>query len=344
MRGAVPCQEKKGRMAYSQCGEDPGITYRIALMASSSRTTRLPSPLRGVIPPLATPLLDADRLDPAGLDRLIEHVLAGGVHGLFILGTTGEGPSLSYALRRQMIDRTCATVAGRKPVLVGITDTALPESLDLAHHAARAGADACVLAAPFYFPAGQAEILHYLQQLIPRLPLPVFLYHMPSHTKIAFDPDTVRQAAEMPNLVGLKDSSSNMIYFRRVQSLMRDRPDFALLVGPDELLGEATLLGGHGGVNGGANLFPRLYVDLYNAASAHDLPKTAELSEIVLRVSTTIYRAGPQWSSYLVGLKCALACMGICGESLAPPFRPFGEDERKKIRGYVEEIRARLGK
>src|SRR5262245_34459383 len=105
----------------------------------------LPKPFRGIIPPLATPLLDRDRLDPARLERLIEHVLAGGVHGVFILGTTGEGPSLSYRLRMEVIDQTCAMVAGRVPVLVGITDTSFVESVQLAEHAAEAGAQAVVL-------------------------------------------------------------------------------------------------------------------------------------------------------------------------------------------------------
>ena len=100
----------------------------------------LPSPLRGVIPPMVTPLHDRDALDIAGLERLVEHILDGGVQGLFILGTTGEGPSLSYRLRTELIERTCRQVAGRVPVLVGITDTAFVESVRMAHVAAEAGA------------------------------------------------------------------------------------------------------------------------------------------------------------------------------------------------------------
>ena len=82
------------------------------------------SPLTGIVPPLVTPLRARDELDVAGLEKLIEHILAGGVSGLFILGTTGEGPSLSYRLRREFIGRVCRQVNNRVPVLVGITDTA----------------------------------------------------------------------------------------------------------------------------------------------------------------------------------------------------------------------------
>src|SRR4029077_15037208 len=107
-------------------------------------------------PPLATPLQDHDRLDLEGLERLIEHVLGGGVHGLFLLGTTGEAPGLSHRLRCELVERACAQVAGRVPVLVGITDTSFTESVEMAEHAADEGAQAVELAASYYFPAGQA--------------------------------------------------------------------------------------------------------------------------------------------------------------------------------------------
>src|SRR3954465_14755813 len=108
------------------------------------------SKLRGVVPPMVTPLRERDKLDHAGLERLIEHILAGGVHGLFVLGTTGEAPNLGYRLRRELIERTCKLVRGRVPVLVGVTDTAFVESVGLAQHSADCGADAVVLAPPYY--------------------------------------------------------------------------------------------------------------------------------------------------------------------------------------------------
>src|SRR6266496_1108869 len=115
------------------------------------------SPLTGILPPVVTPLLERDQLDVAGLARLLEHILAGGVSGLFILGTTGEGPSLSYRLRRELVERVCRQVRRRVPVLVGITDTAFVESVSVAQASAGAGADAVVLAPPYYLPEAQPE-------------------------------------------------------------------------------------------------------------------------------------------------------------------------------------------
>ena len=303
-----------------------------------SNSNVLPSPLRGIIPPMITPLLDRDTLDVAGLERLIEHILSGGVHGLFILGTTGEAPSLSYRLRYELIERVCRQVKGRVPVLVGITDTCFTESLNTANKARDASAQAVVLAPPYYFPAGQAELLEYIKHLTPELPLPLFLYNMPSLTKAVFEPQTVRAAADISGIVGLKDSSGNMVYFHQLQSLLKNYPDFSLLVGREELLAETILLGGHGGVCGGANLIPKLYVDLYNAACSRDLPAIEALHEKVMQISTTIYSVGRYGSSYLKGLKCTLSCMNICSDFLAEPFHRFRSTERDVIRRHLEEL------
>ena len=128
-------------------------------------------PLTGIVPPMITPLRDRDKLDTEGLERLVEHILAGGVSGLFILGTTGEGPALSYRLRRELIWRVCKQVNNRVPVLVGITDTAFVESVNIARSAAESGASAVVLAPPYYLPEAQPELQEYLNHLVPELSL-----------------------------------------------------------------------------------------------------------------------------------------------------------------------------
>jgi dihydrodipicolinate synthase/N-acetylneuraminate lyase len=301
-------------------------------------SSRLPLPLRGVIPPMVTPLLDPDTLDAAGLERLVAHILAGGVHGLFLLGTTGEGPSLSYRLRAELIERTCRLVNGRVPVLVGISDTALVESVRLADVAARAGAAAVVVAPPYYFVPSQAELLGYLERLVRQVSVPLFLYNQPSHTKVPLEIETVRCAAQLPGVVGVKDSSANMIYFHRLVGLFQDRPDFTLLVGPEELLAESILLGGHGGVNGGANLHPRLYVELYEAARARALGRVAALHRQVLQISACIYSVGGSSVGVIKGLKCALSILGICNDCPAEPLQRLGPSERSHIERKLRDL------
>jgi 4-hydroxy-tetrahydrodipicolinate synthase len=294
-------------------------------------------PLSGIVPPMVTPLVDRDTLDVSGLECLIEHILDGGVHGLFILGTTGEAPSLSYALRRELIERTCQQVGGRLPVLVGITDTAFMESLALGCSAAEAGADAVVLAAPYYFPAGQPELIEYVEHLAAELPLPVFLYNMPMMTKVIFEPSTLQRLLQNDRIAGVKDSSGDMAYFDRLLSIARQRPDWSVLIGPEHLLAEAVSRGGQGGVNGGANLCPRLFVDLYEAARANDAARVADLQEEVLKLGR-IYEVGQHASAVIKGLKCALSLLGICDDFLAEPFQRFRNRERERVRELLDEL------
>lgn len=297
----------------------------------------------GIVPPMVTPLRDRDALDEAGLERLIEHILAGGVHGLFILGTTGEGPSLSYRLRKELIERTCRQVKGRVPVLVGITDTAFTESLQVARWSADAGADAVVLAPPYYLPEGQPELQEYLSHLVPELPLPLFLYNMPALTKVTFEIETVRRAMDDPRIIGLKDSSGNMTYFHRAAGLLRQRPDWTLLIGPEELLADAVFAGGHGGVNGGANAFPGLYVKLFEAARAGDFARVRTLHSQVMLVSDNLYRVGRHPSAIIKGIKCALSILNVCEDFMAEPFHRFHEPERNRVRGILHELLPALG-
>lgn len=290
-------------------------------------------PLCGIIPPLVTPLKDNETLDIESLERLIEHLIAGGVHGLFILGTTGEEQSLSYDVRKQMIKESCRINKGRLPLLACITDTSIVESIRLARVAADCGADGVVSAPPYYFATGQPELAQFYEELVPQLSLPVFLYNMPSHVKVSFAPDTVRRIAQNPQVIGFKDSSANAVYFQSVMYKMQERPDFAMLVGPEEITGECVLMGAHGGINGGANMFPELYVAMYDAARSGDLVRVRQLQRFIMQISTSIYTVGKHGSSYLKGLKCALSLLGVINDDfVASPFYKFETPERDRIR------------
>jgi 4-hydroxy-tetrahydrodipicolinate synthase len=287
---------------------------------------------------MVTPLCGRDELDLPGLERLIEHILQGGVSGLFILGTTGEGPSLSYHLRRELIQRTCRQVQGRVPILVGITDTAFVESLDLARHAAAAGADALVLAPPYYLPEGQPELQEYLDHLVAQLPLPLFLYNNPKLTKVQYELGALRRAMDNPRVIGLKDSSKSMSYFHDAVGLLKSRPDWSLFIGPEELLADALLAGGHGGIPGGANLFPKLYVQLCEATCGGDAPRSRQLHAQVMHISNSLYQIGRHPSAVIKGIKCALSCMGICDDFMAEPFHRFRAEERARVQCQLPEL------
>ena len=287
----------------------------------------LPAPLRGIITPLITPLRTKDALDVSGLERLIEHVLAGGVNGVFILGTTGEGPSLSHRLREQVVKHTCKAVGSRAPVLVSVSETSLVESERMAGIAAEAGASAVVLAPPYYYLYSQTDLIHYIEVAAFRFSLPLFLYNIPQLAKIAYEPDTVGRASKIPGVLGLKDSSHDLEYLTRVMEAVRGNQEFSILTGPEEMLLEAMRAGSHGGVCGGSNLRPELFRELFQNASAGKWEEAARSQSKILEVSKALYSTGYSGTSYLRGLKCALELAGICRAEFAPPISKFSDAE-----------------
>jgi 4-hydroxy-tetrahydrodipicolinate synthase len=294
-------------------------------------------PLKGIIPPIVTPLIDNLTLDVQGLEKLIEHYIAGGVHGLFILGTTGEAQSLGYKLRKEFIKRTCDLVGHRIPVLVGITDTSLEGSLEIADYSHKVGADAVVVAPPYYIPITQSELTDYFESLFPRLALPVFIYNMPGCTKLHMTIKTVKTAKDL-GAVGIKDSSGDMLYLSTLIEEFKGSPEFSILTGTELFIPETIMQGGHGAIAGGANLFPRFFVEFYEASLARDYKKIAVYRTQSLNLYNTIYSVGKSGSRYTRGIKCTLATMGLCNDFVASPLRKMEGEELQKIEEYMKEL------
>ena len=293
--------------------------------------------LYGIIPPIVTPLKNDNELDEEGLEKLIKHLLNGGVHGIFLLGTTGEGTSLRYKLREKFIRQACSIIDKKVPVMVGITDTSFDGSIEIAHICKDAGADSLVVAPPYYLPITDIEMLRYLDDLVAELPLPFLLYNIPSHTKLHMSVETVKHAKDL-GAIGIKDSSGDMLYMIKLISNLKDSDNFSFITGTEIFIPETILQGGHGAIAGGANMFPKLFVDFYNASVEKDLIKIDLLRQIVMKIYNTIYNVGNFSSRYTVGTKCALATMGICNNYVAHPLRKFHELETKAISKYIEEI------
>lgn len=287
---------------------------------------------------MVTPLIGRDTLDHAGLETLINRQIEGGVAGLFVLGTTGEGPSLPYRLRYELVDKTCELVAGRIPVLVGITDTSTEEALELSQFSAGVGASAVVAAPPYYFSVGQAEVASFLVDLANDSPLPMFVYNMPACVKIDLTFQTIEQLSDHKNICGVKDSSGNIAAYEKLLELRTKRPDWTFLIGPEHLTAQSVLLGGHGGVNGGANLHPKLFVEFYRAAEARNQPLIDRLQAEVDRLQALYGILGEGPAGYLRGLKGAMAVAGICSGDLAAPFFSVTESDRQKIEKLVRSF------
>ncbi len=295
-------------------------------------------PLKGIIPPLVTPLLGRDEIDVDGTRRLIDHVIGGGVHGLFLLGTSGEAPSLSHKTQQEFIQIACEQIQGRVPVLVGITDTSMTESIEFAKFSQSCGADAVVLATPYYFPMHQQDLKRYVEEMAAELPLPFLLYNMPSHTKVSYEIGTIESLMKIEKFIGVKDSSANMLYYNKLIDLKSERENFTVLVGPEELMAQSVLMGGDGGISGGANLVPSLFVSLYEAAVTEDLREVHRLQHQVLRLSKSLYEVGAAPTGYLAGIKTALGFTGLCSDRLCEPLYEMPEDRKQLIHQHMSDL------
>ena len=287
---------------------------------------------------MVTPLTDPYTLDTRGLERLIDHLLEGGVDGIFVLGTTDQRPIHAYALRKELIERTATQVNGRVPVLVGVTDTAAEEAINMACFCRQAKADAVVLAPPCYFKPRQPELLRYFREMARRFPLPMFMYNIPSQSGVSIDPMTVAGALEERNIIGFKDSSGNMAYFHKLRNVLADRPDITLLVGPEELLAESLVVGAHGGVPGGSNLQPRLFASMMDAWRSRDLNALLALHEQVMDMSNRLYSIGMYSSTFLSSIKASLKLVGICDEAMAMPVGHIEKVDRETVRRHLVSL------
>ena len=296
--------------------------------------------LSGLIPPMVTPLDAKRRLDKKGTRNMVHHLLKGGVDGIFLLGTTGEGPHLSYAIREELVKTVCGLVKGRVPVLVGITETDLDDAVAFAAKCKAHGAAAVVAAPPYYFKLTQAECVAWFTEMADRLPLPLVVYDMPAHTDTVIEPATIAKLASHPNIIAMKDSSSIIALFNKFRIALEPFADkFSLFMGPDEAMGEAVLLGADGGVCTGANLWPAQFKAMYLAAKAGDVEKVRRLQRFTTMSSYLLYGLGQGQIGFLKGVKCALAEMGLIQNVLAAPFTPFEGADRRKVKAALKTLK-----
>ena len=295
--------------------------------------------LTGLIPPMVTPLDAKRRLDKKGTRNMVRHLLKGGVDGIFLLGTTGEGPHLSYAVREELVKTVCGLVKGRVPVLVGITETDLDDAVAFAAKCKAYGAAAVVAAPPYYFKLTQAECVAWFAEMADRLPLPLVVYDMPAHTDTIIEPATIAKLAAHPNIIAMKDSSSVIALFNKFRVALEPYAEkFSLFMGPDEAMGEAVLLGADGGVCTGANLWPAQFKAMYLAAKAGDVEKVRRLQRFTTMSSYLLYGLGQGQIGFLKGVKAALAEMGLIQNVLAAPFEPFGGKEIGQVSAALRRL------
>jgi 4-hydroxy-tetrahydrodipicolinate synthase len=299
----------------------------------------LPTRLTGVVPPVCTPLTPDAEVDTASLTRLVDHLLEGGVSGVFVLGSSSEAAYLPDGQRRTVVDTVVRHVAGQVPVLAGAIDMTTPRVLDHAHSALAAGADALVVTAPFYTRTHPAEIERHFRAVARRTGAPVFAYDLPVSVHTKLDPDLVLRLAADGVLAGLKDSSGDETSFRRV--VASPRPSgFSALTGSETVVDLALSMGADGAVPGLANVDPHAYTRLYEHALTGDMEKARAEQERLLALFGMVTAGDParmgMSSSALGAFKAALHLRGVidCPATMAPQI-PLSEAEVSRVREHL---------
>jgi 4-hydroxy-tetrahydrodipicolinate synthase len=286
--------------------------------------------IHGIIPPVATPMRDNEDLDLPRLKWFLDHLIANGVHGVFVLGTNSEFYALDEREKQEVIATAVAHVNKRVPVYAGTGAETTREAVRLTRMAEREGVDGISVITPYFVSPSQQEIFDHYRRIAEHTRLPVILYNNPGTCGgVKIDVDTVARLAEIPNILGVKDSSGDL---QNTNEFIRVVPDrFSVMMGRDTLIFPALMFGARGAVPATGNIAPALLAEIYNAFQRGDLAasKAAQLRLNPLRLALTLGTAPG-------GVKAALLVLGLSIGPCRSPVSGLPADKLPKMRAALE--------
>lgn len=304
----------------------------------TSRTT-----YTGVIPPVVTPLTEDGQVDRTSLERLVQHLLAGGVDGLFALGSSGETVFLTDEQRDVALDVIVRSAAGAVPVMAGCIEPATPRVLERVRAAERLGAQATVVTAPFYAIVGPHEIERHLRAVAAASSLPMLAYDIPVCVGRKLPLDLLLRLASEGVLAGVKDSSGDDVAFRQLRLGLDDQADegFSLLTGHELVVDGMLLAGASGSVPGLGNVDPAGYTRLHQLAGKQDWSAARTEQERLGRLFRIVDAADPATTAGATrgvgAFKCALHLLGVIDTpTVSLPLRRFDAVETNRVREQLE--------
>jgi len=287
---------------------------------------------RGVFPAVPTPMTDDCEIDEAAIGRIIDHLVVGGVHGLWVMGSGSGFAAFSLQERSRVVQTVFAANRNRLPILVGVSDTSLSQVIANTQEAARLGATAVFAIPPYYYFLDECDVRTFFEQLASASPLPVVIYYNPFNSKIRFSLDTIATLADHPNIVGIKDSSCEFSFHLNLLACFADREDFRVFQGDDGPMAASVLHGTVGLVAATPAFAPQLVVELYQAAVAGDSMKVRRLQPKCTDLLNVFTIRGPfDDSNFLAGQHAALAALGLCGRTPPSPCRPYSDQEIQQV-------------
>ncbi len=288
----------------------------------------------GIFPALVTPFTDDGKsIDEERLRALVNHCIELGVHGVVPCGTTGEFVNLTVEERKRLLEVVLDEVNGRVPVIAGTGASGTDQALEMTKYAKDLGADAALIVTPFYLKPADRGIYEHYDTIASKVELPIILYNIPQCTGVQLTWQMVEDLAQIPNIVGLKDSSGQLRYILAVLEKVRDKIN--VLCGHDEVVLAALAAGCSGAILASANVIPDIWVQIYNHVKNGELQKARELQYKVQKIARIIAGSGA------VGTKEALNMMKIKVGPVRSPLSVGGEliyEAREELRLDLEKI------
>ena len=286
--------------------------------------------IQGIIPPVATPMQANEDLDLPRLKWFLDHLINNGVHGIFVLGTNSEFYALDENEKQQVIATAVEHVRGRVPVYAGTGAETTREAVRLTKMAEKEGADGVSVITPYFVIPNQQEIYDHYRRIAEATKLPVVLYNNPATCGgVKIDVETVGRLAEIPNILGIKDSSGDLTNTIEYLRVVPER--FSVMMGRDTLIYSAMVLGAKGAVPATGNIAPRLLADIYDRFVAGDLAGSlaAQRKLHPVRMALTLGTAPG-------GVKAALECLGLSIGPSRSPVAPLTPDKMQKMKAALQ--------
>jgi 4-hydroxy-tetrahydrodipicolinate synthase len=287
----------------------------------------------GVYAAMATPLTADGEIDPSGIKNVVDYLFDNGVTGLSILGSTGEGPSLTSTQRHEALEATMEATNGRGAVFTGAASTVVSEVIASLKPAAEAGARGALVPPPYYYRLDTAGIVGYYQRVAEASPVPIIMYNIPPMTKLQIPPAAVAELSEHPNIMGLKDSGGDFGYFATLARIIAGNERFTLYTGSDELLAASLLAGGHGLIGGAVNTVPDVLSAIFRAYQEGDSARAVALAGEVAKANAAVRTVG----TFPAPIKGQYALKGLCGRYTAAPIPPLTDAEMDQLQRQLTE-------
>lgn len=282
------------------------------------------SHFKGVIPALVTPFRDGE-VDEKAFVALVERQIAGGVHGLVPVGTTGETSTLSHEEHRRVVELCVKTTAGRVPVIAGAGSNSTDEAIELARHAKAVGADACLVVTPYYNRPSQEGMYQHYKAINDAIGIPIYIYNIPGRSVIDMSVETMARLFELKNIVGVKDATANLARVSQQRQVMG--PTFNQLSGEDATALGFMAHGGDGCISVASNVAPKLCAQLMNACIAGDYKAALEIQDRLFPLFQALFvETNPSPTKY------ALSVLGKIADEARLPMVPVTEKTKLVVR------------